>query len=94
MIIIALQFLTSILVRICLIRQYQLQVSRPNIQLGYGASRTNFLWSTGATTAATTVNPPGGTTNYSVVVTNNLGCTASNSIKCYFITVTQAYHRR
>ncbi|MBK9401347.1 MAG: right-handed parallel beta-helix repeat-containing protein [Bacteroidetes bacterium] len=53
--------------------------SRPNIQLGYGAS-TNFLWSTGATTAATTVNPPGGTTNYSVVVTNNLGCTASNSI--------------
>jgi hypothetical protein len=53
--------------------------NRPNIRLGYGAA-TTFLWSTGATTAATVVTPPVGTTNYSVVATNNVGCTSTNSI--------------
>lgn len=52
--------------------------NRPNIRLGYGAT-TNFLWSTGASTAAITVTPPSGTTNYSVVATNVFGCTSTNN---------------
>ena len=52
--------------------------NRPNMQVGYGAT-TNFLWSTGASTAAITVTPPSGTTNYSVVATNVFGCTSTNN---------------
>jgi hypothetical protein len=53
--------------------------NRPNMQIGYGAT-TNFLWSTGAPTAAIVVTPPVGTTNYSVVATNVFGCTSTNNI--------------
>jgi hypothetical protein len=52
--------------------------SRPNMQIGYGASST-FLWSGGQTTAAITFTPPNGSTTYSVTAANTFGCTSSNS---------------